>query len=206
MKRCIIIGNGPSLKDIPNGVLDGADTFGTNGILLKYDPTYYVAVNPLAIERFAPLIKNSHARKFLRANSFSESELDYTPLWSMPTPLFAYNPLQWLYEGYNVTFVCLQLAFFMGYEEVVLLGVDHKYVAEGQPNEEQVLQGEDPNHFSPEYFKDSKWHLPDLQRSEHAYALALQAFADDGRRIYNCTKDSALDIFEKAELPTWLAL
>ena len=197
-KECIIVGNGPSLKNVSNESLSKVPTFGTNGVLIKFDPTYYVAVNPLAIARFAFNIATSKAKKFMIWN---EIGVQYELLQSMPVPLFSFNPLEWVYEGHTVTIVCLQLAFFMGYDTVYLVGVDHSYVFEGAPNEARVLQGDDPNHFDPDYFRDSLWNNPDLERSEHAYNLALEAFTDDGRTIVNCSPDSKLEIFSKGVLP-----
>jgi len=196
---CIIIGNGPSLKNVPNSILESMPTFGSNGILLKFEPSYYVAVNPLAIKRFAPRIKNSlKAHLFLAPNTL---DVRYVPLYSMPTPLFSYDPLNWVYEGYTVTFVCMQLAFYFGFTRVYLLGVDHHYIFSGPPNEENKWEGDDPNHFDPDYFKNAFWNNPDLAQSERSYALARKAFENDGRSIINCTSNSLLTVFEKGSLP-----
>jgi len=196
---CIIIGNGPSLKNVSNNVLGSLPTFGSNGILLKFDPTYYVAVNPLAIKRFWDLIVVSQAEKFLSPNT---GNIAYKPLYSTPLPLFSYAPLRYIYEGYTVTFVSLQLAFAMEFTTVYLVGVDHKYSFDGNPNEEHTWIGDDSNHFDPSYFRDSQWNNPDLAQAEHSYRLAKKAYEDDDRRIINCTPGSALEVFEMGELPT----
>jgi hypothetical protein len=199
MTECIIIGNGPSLKNVSNGALTKLPTFGTNGVLLKFDPTYYVAVNNLAVARFQHLIEKSNATKYLPKGT--NCKVPYTHLNSVHVPFFSYDPLRWVYEGYTVTFVCMQLAFMLGFEIVYLLGVDHKYVFEGAPNEERVLLGDDPNHFDPTYFKDAAWNNPDLAQSEASYELALEAFTNDGRQIINCTEGSDLTVFPKGRLP-----
>jgi hypothetical protein len=199
INACIIIGNGPSLKNIPNSALNKLPTFGSNGILLRYVPQYYVAVNPLAIERFKPLIGQANCIKFIREGS--DVKAPYVPLKSMPTPLFSYDPVRYVYEGHTVTFVSMQLAFAFEFEVVYLVGVDHKYTFKGAPNEQNTWTGEDTNHFDPKYFKDAEWHNPDLAKSEEAYLLARQAFEDDGRRIINCTPESVLEVFERGVLP-----
>lgn len=194
-ETCVIIGNGPSLASVPNDMLAKFATFGTNRIYLKYVPTYYVAVNPLVINQYKNDIENLDTTRFLTVQTPTSFFLR-----SWPVPLFSYDPTRYIYEGYTVTFVCLQLAFFMGFTTVKLVGVDHDYVYEGEPNEKQVLQGDDPNHFDPNYFKDAMWNLPDLKASEHAYRLALQAFEKDGRQIINCTPESKLDVFDFGDL------
>ncbi|MHC4307673.1 MAG: hypothetical protein ACYSR7_03510 [Planctomycetota bacterium] len=61
-------------------------------------------------------------------------------------------------------------------------------------------QGEDPNHFDPNYFgKGFKWQLPDLKMAEQAYELARRAFEDDGRRIVDAAVGGKLQIFPKVE-------
>ena len=195
--KCFIIGNGPSLKDVSNETLSKIPSFGSNGILLRFEPTYYVAVNPLAIDRFLPLIETAKCQKFL---THSDALCPHMLLRSMPTPLFSYDPLKFVYEGYTVTFVCLQLAFALGFTDVFLVGVDHRYAFVGAPNEPHILVGADCNHFDPTYFSGCWWNNPDLEASKEAYELARIAFENDGRHITNLTKDSALEVFDKGVL------
>ena len=57
-----------------------------------------------------------------------------------------------VHEGWTVTYAALQIAFFLGFDEVVIIGMDHRYQYEGKPNEARRLDGVDPNHFMPNYF------------------------------------------------------
>jgi hypothetical protein len=84
------------------------------------------------------------------------------------------------------------------------VGVDHRYTFEGEPNEENILVGDDPNHFDPDYFRDQSWHNPDLEKSEEAYVMALDAYSAMGRYIINLTPNTALDVFEKGGLDAWM--
>ena len=60
----------------------------------------------------------------------------------------------------------------MGFSEVYLIGVDHSFDTKGKANQTVVSTGDDPNHFSPEYFgKGFRWQLPDLD-VRNAYRLA----------------------------------
>src|SRR3989304_2973132 len=67
-------------------------------------------------------------------------------------PFFSKDITQGIHEGGTVTYVCLQLAYMMGFSTVLLVGVDHRYEYQGMPNEQQMAVGPDPNHFSPDYF------------------------------------------------------
>ena len=194
-ETALVIGNGPSLKQVPNAFLDSFPTLGSNRVYLKYEPTYYVAVNPLVIEQNREdILKLDSAAKFVREGSGLENCYE---LHSMRAPMFSYDPTRYIYEGYTVTFVALQLAFFLGFQTVLLVGVDHRYTYTGEPNEQHTWQGDDPNYFDPSYFRDMQWHNPDLEQSEQAYWMAREAFESNGRRIINMTEGSALEVFEK---------
>jgi hypothetical protein len=95
----------------------------------------------------------------------------------------------------------MQLAFWMGYRDVVLVGVDHRFSTRGPAHTLVTSAGQDPNHFDPAYFgRGFQWQLPDLATSEIAYALAKQAFEDDGGRIVDATVDGALRVFDRVPL------
>lgn len=192
MQTCIVIGNGPSLKDVPNEWLDKYPTFGTNRIFLKYQPTYYVAINPLVVRQNLNKINEMNCSRFVRANMGAYG----SQLHSSTIALFSYEPLVWVNEGYTVTYVCLQLAYWMGFEEVLLVGVDHRYQYEGKPNQTKRMEGDDPNHFDPAYFRGMDWQNPDLKASELYYKVARAIYEADGRRIINMTPNTALEVFE----------
>lgn len=205
-ETCIVVGNGPSLKDVPIAFLKKYPSFGTNRIYLRngFTPTYYCSVNPLVIEQSAAEINAISCRaKFIAADYASLIPGSYG-LVSTGAQLFSFNPAAYIYEGYTVTYVCMQLAFFMGFRTVLLVGVDHKFIMNGTPNAETVWEGNDPNHFDESYFKGARWNNPDLERSAQAYALAEKAFRENKRRILNLTKDTALDVFTKEPLKKWM--
>lgn len=189
----IVIGNGPSLKEVPCEFLDRFPTLGSNRIYLRYIPTYYAVINELLIQQFADEINEVPSIKFAR----EFTTIKAYPLHLIETPMFSYAPTKWLYDGHNTTFVLLQLAFFMGFKRVYLVGVDHRYAFEGQPNERLYMAGDDPNHFSPEYFKGSEWQAPDLAVSEQAYKMAKEAYDLNKREIINLTPGSALNVFDR---------
>ncbi|MBN2147597.1 MAG: hypothetical protein JW726_09420, partial [Anaerolineales bacterium] len=93
-----------------------------------------------------------------------------------------------------------QLAYYMGFQEAILVGVDHNFQTKGPANQAIVSDGDDPNHFAPNYFgKGFKWQLPDLEGSERAYHLARQAYEGSGRRILDATVGGKLTIFPKVD-------
>lgn len=202
MRTCLVIGNGKSLKDIPNEFLEKYTTFGSNRIYLKYEPDYYAVVNPLVIEQFYEEINKVQSVKFVPSGYQklipSSIALPIKGKWQ-----FNKNPLIQCHEGWTVTFVLLQLAYFCRYKKVGLIGVDHYYDYQGNPNQTLVGDETDPNHFDPTYFANCKWHAPDLKRSEKSYQMAKEAFEADGRKIVNLTNPTALKVFEFEDWRNW---
>jgi hypothetical protein len=207
-QRAFIIGNGPSLKQTDLSCLRGEITFGMNRIYLMFPElgfptTYFLAVNSLVIEQCAEEIRALPIPKFLswRSRSLIRPADDLNFLHTTYTgPKFARDARGRLWEGATVTYVTLQLAFHMGFDTVILIGVDHTYSTRGQPNTTVVSQGDDPNHFNAAYFgKGFRWQLPDLDTSEMGYYMARQAYHEAGRQVLDATIGGKLQVFPKVE-------
>jgi hypothetical protein len=206
-RRCVIIGNGPSLNQMDLSVLKDADTFGLNrGYLLTPrigGPTkYLVSVNEFVIEQSGAEMLAAPGLKFFswRHRRFVPPDRrDVIYLRSVHRPSFSLDLVRdGLWEGATVTFVALQLAFHMGYREVVLIGVDHRFTTSGPAHQLVTSGGADPNHFDPGYFGAGyRWQLPDLETSEIAYRLADQAYKAAGGTVVDATVGGNLRVFPK---------
>jgi hypothetical protein len=206
--RCFIIGNGPSLRQTDLTRLRGEVTFGLNRIYLLFPElgfptTYLVTVNWLVLEQCAEEILALSSTKFFPWSFRSHLDRDhlgntvFVQCDGAPQG-FAPDVRKPVWQGATVTYVAMQLAFHMGFEKVILVGVDHSFASQGKPHETVVSQGDDLNHFAPNYFgKGFKWQLPDLETSEIAYRLARHAFEADGRSIVDATVGGKLAIFPK---------
>lgn len=202
---CFIIGNGPSLNEIDLNKLNDYTTFGLNKIYLMFDkvnfrPSYHVAVNPLVIEQSFKEFESLSCPTFIsyRAGRRVVRKLDHVNFLMTGGHLrFSEDIVREIHEGWTVTFVAMQLAYYMGFKNIFLVGVDHNFVVNGHPNEQQFLFGNDSNHFDPRYFGGQEWHLPDLEGSEIAYSLAKFFFERNSRRIYDATLNGKLKIFPK---------
>src|SRR3990172_4300646 len=208
-KRCFIIGNGPSLKTIDLGKLRNEFTFGMNRIYLLFPElgfttTYFVSINDLVIEQCAGEIAALTIPKFIAWHSnrhFQHFPDDMIFLYTTYTgPKFAHDMTRRVWEGATVTNVALQLAFYMGFEQVFLIGVDHNFADKGAANKTVVSAGDDPNHFSANYFgKGFRWQLPDLDTSEIGYRLAREAYRKAGRSVLDATVCGKLTVFPKVD-------
>jgi hypothetical protein len=192
-------------------------TFGMNRIYLLFEelafrPTYYVAINELVLEQFAGEIAALTMPKFLNWNRrrlFDQADpsCHFLRMALSLGDRFSRRATTPLTSGGTVTYATLQLAYHMGFSEVVLVGLDHSFGSKGTPNRTEVRhQDTDADHFHPDYFpKGVRWQLPDLLRSEQAYRLALRAFEADGRRVVDATLDGRCNVFPKLPLADALA-
>ena len=211
-KRAFVIANGPSLKYTDMSKLKNEFTFGMNRIYLMFpglgfSTSYLTVVNDLVIEQTAGELAALSLPKFLAWRSRRHFPANL-PMKRLPTflytsytgPRFATDVRGRVWEGATVTNVTLQLAFHMGFQQVILIGVDHNYNTKGKPNATVISQGDDPNHFSPSYFgKGFRWQLPDLETSEVGYAMARDAYRKAGREILDATIGGKLTIFPKVD-------
>jgi hypothetical protein len=180
-------------------------TFGMNRIYLLFadigfTTTYYVSVNPYVVEQCAADISALALPKFLPWSCRHHVTFDRHSmlLQSSQLPHFSPDPALWIWEGNTVTFVALQLAYHMGFQQVILIGVDHSFSTKGTPHSLVVSEGEDPDHFAGNYFgRGFRWQLPDLEGSEQAYMLARETFAAAGRTVLDATVGGKLQVFPK---------
>lgn len=207
-KRAFILGNGPSLRNTDVSKLKDELTFGMNRVYLAFPEwgfatSYFVCVNDLVIEQTVAEIQALQMPKFLSWRSRRYIEPDQHTMFLHSTydgPTFATDARRRLWEGATVTYVSLQLAYYMGFETVILIGVDHNFSAKGTPNTTVVSQGEDKDHFNAGYFGAGfRWQLPDLDTSEISYAMARQAFEADGRQVLDATIGGKLTVFPKVD-------
>ena len=119
---------------------------------------------------------------------------------------FTFDPNNFISQGGTVTFVALQLAFYMGFKNVSLVGCDHRYDFSGKPHEQLVGTQIDKNHFSTSYFSNLHWNAPDLEMSEYSYKVALDAFEKNERSLYNSSTVTSLDTLPKLPLQDFLNL
>lgn len=204
--RCFILGNGPSLNKMDLSPLESELTFGLNRIYMMFEKlgfstSYVVSVNDAVLRQCAPEIQALRVPKFVswRSRSFFDAQAQVIFLRSISERRFSTDPAAWgVWEGATVTFVAMQLAFYMGFKEIILIGVDHNFSTKGPANQLVTSRGDDPNHFDPNYFgKGFKWHLPDLYLSEVAYRLAKNHYERAGRSIVDATVGGKLEVFPK---------
>lgn len=106
-----------------------------------------------------------------------------------------------VHHGHGSGYTLLNLAYLKGAKRVVLVGYDLKYAQDYNGHARQVGSG--PRHYFGEYpIELQHWPKVHVEKGIHTELLDLyQSVADQGIvEIINCTADTALNCFPKAEI------
>jgi len=158
-ERCFLIGNGPSLKKTDLSLIKDEYTFGMNRIYLAFEEwgfqtSFLVSVNDLVIEQCQSDLIDIPIPKFFSWRSkdllFPKRQPDKNTHFLYTTytgPKFNDRITNRYWEGSTVTYVCLQLAYCMGFTEVYLIGVDHNFDTKGKANQTIISSGDENGKF-----------------------------------------------------------
>ena len=209
-ERCFIVATGPSLclEDIEQ--IKNEYTFGVNSIFNLYTmtdwrPTYYVMCDASGYRRmeqkwdFENFCKDTaflnqriiNYQKILSEKcvgfSFNHRTSEH---YKPPTLSMRYEPEIdiCIYDRCTVTNAAIDIALYMGFSEIYLLGVDHDYTG--------------VRHFVPTE-DDEKRKAPNLYHmrlSESGYKVSGENATFHHAEIYNSTRGGKLEIFERKRL------
>ena len=167
-KRCFIIANGPSLKDIDFNLLKDEITIGMNRIYLLdkqigFMPTYLVVFDiPIQLKQFTSEYENVAIPKFYpwRSRHLFQKKENINFYQAMFSRKFQPDFTKRIGNARSVTVVCVQLAYYMGFDEVILIGKDHSYNVQGMGGGTVIADGKEQNHFISGYYKQGqKWKM-----------------------------------------------
>lgn len=214
-KRCFIIGNGPSLTLDDLEKLKNEDCFAANSIYKLFNktewrPTYYVSqdikvlddlsgdldliadackfvfLNSGVCKRYPGIFNRENVYAFF-VNTFDDG---------VSFPGFSYDIVKEVAEGYTVTYACMQMAVYMGYSEIYVLGCDHNYTLtyaiDGSVRTDPLVS----NNYM-KLMDHGLINLPRLDKTTIAYKKARMECEKSGVRIVNATRGGKLDVFER---------
>lgn len=217
-ERCFIIGNGPSLVPADLEMIKNEYSFAFNRIYYMFDrtdwrPSCYMCVdhsvidlNYREIERLDAPVKllDLYAKKYhykdarihylcceniYARNSKSDRQISFS------------EELSTCYcAGGTVTYTAIQMAVYMGFSEIYLLGVDHSYSVMQKADGSIQRDNSAKNYF--EGLHATGITLLNVDVATAAYQKAKAICESKGIRIYNATRGGKLDVFERIELDT----
>jgi hypothetical protein len=218
-----VLGNGPSLNITPLYLLKNSATMTFNGFTLmrtrvSWNPTHYMITDDLVAKDlkaeipkmcavtescFFPLIhpSNTDFSRFIKAEA--------NVFWLDPTHVGFRSDLPKCGVNNTVVLASLQVARYLGYSSVVLLGVDLSYVAhpvQKRNSRDWVSSSADPNHFDPRYFGPGRrFHDPQTDKMQDGFRNAKDYFTGK-LSIKNATAGGLLETFDRCSLVQALGL
>lgn len=204
----VLLANGPSLAKFNiNSIGNDFDIYGMNRIYI--DKKIYsrlrgvFLVNRLVAKQFIGDFKNLDLPLVVPSNLidiFHDTKM---------IDILKFNPLKGgfaksINDSFNpastVTYFALQVLYVMGYNKVILIGLDHNFGNQESVNKtEKVIS--DTHHFNKDYFpKGIKWETPDLTGSNFWYDVANKQFSKAGRLIIDATENGKCMIFKKVSI------
>lgn len=205
-ERCFIIATGPSLtmEDIES--LKNENTISMNSICKLYEktdwrPTYFAVQDNLVFESLQEIIRahkevpvfisDNIPSKFKREKEWVEFPTDtkyhsYDILRKKYYAKFSDDAYDIVYDGYSIAYSCIELAVYMGFKEIYLLGADCTYLGEKE-------------HFVDSGVEDRarKYATPKLIVGYEK----VKEYADShGIKVYNTTRGGVLEVFPRVAL------
>lgn len=214
-ERCFIIGNGPSLRmeDLDVLAYNKEYSFGANRIYVSFNdtvwrPTFYCIQDGTMIKEYHKEIEkldlkykfiSDYALEKLGDKSFKTAYMfhlnphRYYPYY----PGFSDDIAQEISEGFTVTYAEIQIAAYMGFKEIYLLGVDFNY-SKILDSSGKIVETGSKDYFSDRYIlANEKRNIPQLHNSLQAYKKAEVYSKRNGFRIFNATRGGKLEVFER---------
>lgn len=218
--RCFIIGTGPSLTTDDLELLKDEITFGSNRIFEIYPrtswrPTYYMNQDHQLIEKYVDEIGKLDAEgiflpieylhQFAGKDKISYFVLRHRDFYPKDAD-FSKSIHHYLGQGFTVTYGAIQMAYYMGFSEVYLLGIDHNYSISLNEKGIPIMNDGVQDYFKGSTASNKGLNLPRVVESTVAYMTARK-FADKQRdfTVYNATRGGKLEAFERVELEKILA-
>jgi len=208
-EKCFIVATGPSLqiKDLDMLKEKQEKTISMNKIYLAFDqtewrPDYYVVTDWRCISEDENIIKSMSVK-----NKFISDR--YEEFWreGIPKNIYRYHEHSFyvsgklppfsetfefgLYVSGTITYECIQLAAYMGFKEIYLIGVDFSFSANYK---------DEVNHFVPNYYSPNSQAGVFLDKESLLSYLSAKKYADShGIKIYNATRGGKLEVFERVD-------
>ncbi|MDR7239964.1 6-hydroxymethylpterin diphosphokinase MptE-like protein [Neobacillus drentensis] len=206
-ERCFIVATGPSLAIEDLEKLTNEVTFGMNSICLAFDetdwrPTYYGIQDENVFGRLEKQIESLDVEcKFISNTIPKKVNLNLTEnCYLFPMNMLNHNiphkkyntkfsddPFAAVYNGYSITYSLIQIAVYMGFEKIYLLGADCNY-------------SKDMKHHFKEYGLVDPSFLEAGNMMISAYNVAKNYADTNNIKIFNATRGGMLEVFQRVDL------
>lgn len=207
---CFIVGNGPSLSPDDLEVLhkNNIPTFGFNRIFLMFEktnwrPTYYISQDEKMLKnctkqvsemnlpyKFIPLqLKYYFGINIKDALYFNMQADDLIPFGEFANIVGNSN---------TVAYTAAQLAAYMGFKKIYLIGVDHSFSVVKNDKGEIIRDENAKDYFTDAYNTDkNELYIPNLDASTRTFLKMKKNCDAAGIEVYNATRGGKLEVFPR---------
>ena len=235
-KRCFIIGNGPSLSISDLDKIKGEYSFGCNAIFglfgeTSWRPNFYCTIDTIMIEHLYTALGgkaiNWDCDKFSFRNEIADYDVNHEFITcniiddvdkETGLPGFSDNCGKYVYTIGTVTYYMLQLAVYMGFKEIVLLGIDFNFPAE--IHDDGTIVEKDVQAHGP--LIEMQWptetsaltkkrkgiygykHVANIDKQYGGFCAAKKYADTQGIKILNASRYTKLDVFPCIDFDEYL--
>lgn len=214
-EKAVMLFNGPSLLKTDFSLLKNTFTFGLNKInllseLTGFTPSVLVAFDELLNAQNKEFFLNSpNLLKLLNYRTYGDLKVtgkDLIYLYCVGDPSFCYDPSLALASRSSTPYIAFQIAYYMGFEQIAIVGADHNFPAH-QALAKSINEKEDVMHFHKDYHKkgDVNHQFPDRYLLDMIFRDVRLAYEMKNRVVYNATEGGNLEVFERKSLKDFLA-
>lgn len=208
-ERCFIVATGPSLtmNDLDILYQNSEVCISMNRIYLAFEqtqwrPHYYMVADWRCIQEDEEIIRTLPVPYKFVSDQYADfwkkkaaegiyRYHDHGSYVVSEKPPFSDDLVYGAYGRATVTYECIQLAVYMGFSEIYLLGVDCNF---------SPTYKDKSNHFISTYYNNnSKTGLFLEKESIDAYEAAKEYAEAHGIKIYNATRGGKLEVFERRD-------
>lgn len=211
-ERCFIVATGPSLRmeDLNKLHQWEEKTISMNRAYLAFEktewrPEYYMVGDWRCIKENGEEIKQLPIKYKFIADSYMEFWGGYIPkgiyrfhahdvyITGENVP-FSDDLVYGVYNKGTVTYECIQLAAYLGFKEIYLLGVDFDFSSNYKDRSNHFIETYYNQNSETSYFWDDE--------SLEAYKAAKEYADTHDIKIYNATRGGKLEVFERVDFDT----
>lgn len=234
-RRCFVMGNGPSLNEMDLAPLGDELVWGLNRCYLLFDridwrPSFYVSQDSVGLiesaEEISRLVRDNPMMLCFLPSTYGKGRViapsgdnlhwvdsRRVDAMSVGAEGLGVDLLRLHRTGvatlYTVAATAIQLAAYLGFDPIYLIGCDNSYVV---PVEDQVVHANDrvralragersdPNHFDHRYHATGdRWNLPPDGGHDRSFELVDSLCKQVGVQVLNATHGGRLEVFPRVD-------
>ena len=209
-EACVIVGNGPSLSADDLEVLhkNNIPTFGFNRIYLMFEktnwrPTYYISQDEKMLKNCTKQVSEMNLPyKFIPLQLkyyFGINIKDALYFNMQADDLIPFGEFANVVENSNtVAYTAAQLAAYMGFKKIYLIGVDHSFSVVKNDKGEIIRDENAKDYFTDAYNTDkNELYIPNLDASTRTFIKMKKNCDAAGIEVYNATRGGKLEVFPR---------